>query len=408
MKLAAHTGIWLSAIRGLRDNPLLQLWQLQDSRHMEGRSRWLASPGFMIMALLLSALTCTLLVRQILLLGNLAESGAGPLFISSARWISISSIVLFIGGLCLLLALARLFAAMQFAFGCLGSVGRSRHWTLDAGVQASELSAPEIVSAIVWQNLRRVMPALLPVAICFTIVAGVMLAGMLQASGRMGFQWPYLLLGLLPPAFLLSCVLAVAILSCLGIAVSSPAQHASLPMFAAGNVMQLQLLLIVHQVLTPIWKADVYNVDGSAFVNLSTLKLLTLQIALLAPAFAVGLLLVLSSWKPGRNVIGYGLFPLLLPILPLAYGLMDVLTLSFSDIYSGSTGPSAFTVSGWSLLPMYLLYPLFSLATEFDADISLPGLPYLIWPLLVLMMMMTLLLFARQAARNVSRRLESQ
>ena len=405
MSTEAGKSSWLSAIRGLRDNPLPALWQLQEARRMQGRSHWLASPGLLIMALLLSGLTCTILIRQLLLLSKLTTQGAGPYFISSARWISFSSIVMFIGILCLLWAFTRLFQALQFASGLLGAAGQGRHWTLEDGVQVTELDSTEIVTALLWHNLRSLLPSLIALSLCFTAVAGVYLVDMLHDSGLAGFQWQYLLLPVLPLAFLLNASLATLILNCLGLCLSSPGQQASLPTFYAGNVLLLQLGLLYLQLNQPVWQAENYLIIYSGTENSVALKILTLLLALVVPACIVLLLILLSRWTAGRSIAAYALLPVQFIGMVLAFALLFTGGRAFAELSLTASGPFAFTVSSWSLLPLYLLYPLFSSAGEPDTLLSLPYLSQLIWPLQVLLLLATLHMFANQAARHIQQRL---
>ncbi|MCB1187418.1 hypothetical protein KDL29_09660 [bacterium] len=396
---------WTSAVRGLRDNPLPALWRLQEQRQRGQRSRWLSSPGYMLLAFLCSALACYLLFLQLGMASAVWQEGAHPVIRHSLRGMGFGVALAFIGMISFLLAMARLHHGILFCGSLLAMRDSRRRWAFDEVVASTELGNREIIAAAIWHALRRVMPPLALSQLVLAVMSGIWVADLMHDNPVLASFWRWLL----PPLFLFCMLLlsslAVATLCALAISTSSPQQHPAQPMLLAVNAYLLQLLMLAVQLVLPIWRPDGYYTEYPSLLDVNPLDVVSFGFGMLMPVIMVLLLELMCRAGNTRSYAAFALLPVV--GLQLAFG-WGVMSLVYDQLLSSTyplDGPLFSLASNWCIIPLYLTYPLQDFARIGMPGYALHWMSFTVFPVQLLLLLGTLYWFARRAAGNLDREL---
>ncbi|MCB1221831.1 MAG: hypothetical protein H7A35_15885 [Planctomycetales bacterium] len=396
---------WTSAIRGLRDNPLPALWQLQELRQHGQRSRWLSSPGYMLLAILVSALACYLLLLQLGMAGAVWQEGAHPVIRHSLRGMGFGVSLAFTGAISFLLAMARLHHGILFCGSLLAMRDSRRRWAFDEVVASTELGNREIIAAAIWHSLRRVMPPLALSQLVFSVMSGIWVADMLHDHSLPDAAWRWLLPLLFLLGMLLLSTLAVATLCALSISTSSPDQHPAQPMLLAANAYPLQLLMLAAQLLLPIWRPDEYYTEAPSLLVVNPLDVVSLGFGMLMPVIMVLLLELMCRAGNTRSYAAFALLPVVGLLLAFGWGVMSIV---YDELLSSTyplDGPLFSLASNWCIFPLYLSYPLQDLARNGIPGYAIHWMSLCLFPVHLLLLLGALYKFAQRAAGNLDREL---
>ncbi|MEZ5339572.1 MAG: hypothetical protein R3F46_15080 [bacterium] len=392
---------WIAAIRGLPANPLPAIWQLQESRRAARTSRWFSSPGVLLLTVLLSALACFLLLRQLLVGIAVWDEGAVPFIRHSLRRMGTGVAIYFSGTLALLFSLARLQQALQFCVG-LPDIRRARSgWTLDESLAGTGLGSAELVTAALWHSLRRVLPSLLILNLCLCIAAAVHIADIRFDNPQLVSAWTWLLLPDLLMTSLLLSSFAVLLLCSLALCCGSPGQSASRPPLLAANVYLLQLCLLPLQRFSEYWSpADHVGNLGAAAARQS--ELLSLGCGMLLPLAITATVVLLSRSTLTRGPAAWGLLLISLMYTGAVWSLRETIIFLGPDTLNPLNGPFVSAFSSWSILPLQLLHQLQVILQSSGSGQSLSWVLLLNLPLQLLLMGFCIWLAVRRAAANLS------
>ncbi|MCB1187415.1 hypothetical protein KDL29_09645 [bacterium] len=308
----SNEGSWLRAALAIRQNPLLNLWILQDRRRAANRSFWLANPALLAGTSIVSVLACIVLVRQLLALVEARTAGAvNPMPVSAAFWISVNAIlwlaIIYFG----MLSIGRIFLAMRNSVALLETGHGNQRLRLDDNLVITEMGSRQIIIAQLADNLRLVLPANIPLALLLG------LQSQLSGYARILDNLPGALeslqnLLLIPLLSIIGSILGTVLLSAILIGVGLLADSSRLQVGAAAGVLLIQAWLLFLMATG----REVFNVglvDGSRLV-MAGLGLFPLLILILPVYFA--------SFSPlFRRILASGLILWMGFALTLLYGI---------------------------------------------------------------------------------------